>query len=246
MERTPGWQAGGSGGWEDSPSSILRSHLLPRGHSADEARVDRIASEALTSFRALADTRRAVSVFGSARADPVKRWGALAEEIAAALVRADFAVITGGGPGLMETANRSAAHSQGHSIGLTIRLPSGEEPNPYLGLRVPFRYFFLRKLAFVKYACAFVCLPGGFGTLDELFEALNLKRTHVIDPFPVILMGSEYWAGLLDWLRASAVGAGALSEKDLEALEVIDDPKKVVSRVRDCHDGLCRALGIHR
>jgi hypothetical protein len=126
-----------------------------------------------------------------------------------------------------------------------IDLPSQEAPNPYLSLRVPFHYFFLRKLAFVKYSCAFVCLPGGFGTLDELFEALNLKRTHKMEPFPMILVGRDYWSGLREWLRGVAVAAGSLTLRDLDALEIVDDPDSVVARVQVCHEGLCRRLGIH-
>ena len=230
---------------DGSPLAMLRSHLLPASSREDAERVDRIAAEAARSFAALAETHRAVSLFGSARAETVERWGPLAEETATALASAGFSVITGGGPGLMEAANRAAARFEGASIGLTIDLPSDEEPNAYLDVRVPFQYFFLRKLAFVKYGCAFVCLPGGFGTLDELFEALNLKRTHIIDPFPIILVGSEYWMGLLEWLRTASHGVGTLSPDDLDAIEITDDPAHIVARVEACHTRLCQLLGIH-
>lgn len=243
---SPAQQPSHTGAAGESPLHLLRSHLASPPPSEDEERARRIHTEALRSFRALADARRAVSVFGSARASPLDRWGSLAERTATALTEAGFAVITGGGPGIMEAANRAAERAGGDSIGLTIHLPEEEEPNPHLSLRVPFRYFFLRKLAFVRYGCAFVCLPGGFGTLDELFEALNLKRTHVIEPFPVILMGSEYWKGLLDWLGSACVDAGTLSPDDLEAFEITDDPALVVSRVERCHEELCRVLGIHQ
>ncbi len=227
-------------------TELIHAHMHPLASRDDRARVGRIAEEALHSFRALAGVRRAVSVFGSARQGPVARWGDLARQTSSALVDAGFAVITGGGPGLMATANEAAQVAGGPSIGLTIHLPSQEEPNAHLDLHVPFQYFFLRKLAFVKYACAFVCLPGGFGTLDELFEALNLKLTHKIEPFSVILMGRDYWAGLADWLSTVAVGEGALAGGDLASFEITDDVSTVVARVRACHEGLCKMLGIHR
>lgn len=228
----------------DPMDELLYAHLVGTTASDDEARVRRIADEARSAFRALADVRRAVSVFGSARAGPAGVWGDLTRRTAAALSAAGFAVITGGGPGIMEAANEAARSEAGGSIGLTIDLPAQEEANAHLDLRVPFHYFFLRKLAFVKYSCAFVCLPGGFGTLDELFEALNLKVTHKLDPFPVILVGRSYWEGLVEWLDRAAVSAGALSPADLEALEIIDEPEGVVARVEACHEGLCRRLGI--
>lgn len=231
---------------DDPFGELIHGHLEAAAGSDDEDRVARIAEEALAAFRALGDVRKAVSVFGSARSEPARRWGDLARRTASALTHAGFAVITGGGPGLMSESNRGAEAAGGDSVGLTIHLPDQEEPNPHLGLHVPFHYFFLRKLAFVKYACAFVCLPGGFGTFDELFEALNLKRTHKIEPFPVLLVGSGYWNGLRRWLEDAAVEAGALDSADLDALEILDDPQEVVARVRECHEELCRILGIHR
>lgn len=225
---------------------LLYAHLYLSGDSSDEERVARIAEEAQEAFRALAGIRRAVSVFGSARPGPLDRWGGLAGQTADALTRARFAVITGGGPGVMNAANDAALAAGGPSVGLTIDLPTQEEPNPHLSLRVPFHYFFLRKLAFVKYSCAFVCLPGGFGTLDELFEALNLKLTHKMEPFPVILVGREYWEGLRNWLETVVVPAGAVSAQELDALEITDDPAAVVARVQRCHESLCERLGLHR
>lgn len=234
MPSTPGW---------DDP---LRGHLVAPDRESDAARVHRIADEAAAAFEALAGVGKAVSLFGSARSGPADRWGELAERTSAALVRAGFAVITGGGPGLMEAANRGARIGGGESIGLTIHLPAmaQERANPHLTLHVPFHYFFLRKLAFVRYACAFVCMPGGFGTLDELFEALNLKRTHRMHPFPVLLVGSAYWTGLRQWLQDVCVAEGALEEADLHSIEITDDPEVVVARVQTCHETLCRALGI--
>lgn len=233
-------------GAADPFEELLHAHLVSAADTDDEERVARIAEEALASFRALADVRKAVSLFGSARAGPAERWGELTRRTSAGLAEAGFAVITGGGPGLMEAANAGATRAGGPSIGLTIELPGQEEPNPHLSLRVPFHYFFLRKLAFVKYSCAFVCVPGGYGTLDELFEALNLKLTHRLDPFPVLLVGSSYWLGLQDWLEQDAVPDGTLSLDDLDAFEILDDPDAVVARVRECHETLCRRLGVHR
>jgi hypothetical protein len=144
----------------------------------------------------------------------------------------------------MAAANLGAKGAGGESVGLTIHLPDGEPVNPFLSLRVPFHYFFLRKLALVRYSCAFVLLPGGFGTLDELFEALNLRRTHRLEPFPVILVGSDFWSGLLDWLCEAAVSAGTLAQEDVDRISVTDDPVEVVREVRECHATLCRRLGV--
>ena len=221
------------------------AHLAETARTEDEQRVARIAGEAMHAFRKLAQVRKAVAIFGSARTEPAGRWGGLATKTAELLVRDGFAVITGGGPGLMEAANAGAHRGGGSSIGLTIHLPLLDEPlNPHVLVPVPFHYFFLRKLAFVKYSCAFVCLPGGYGTLDELFEALNLRRTHRLEPFPVILLGSPYWNGLRDWLREVAVPEGTLGPEDLELIEIMDDSEAVERRVRACHAELCRTLGI--
>ncbi len=223
---------------------LRTAHLDPRAPTSDEARLDRIVAETAAAFDALRPVRRGVAVFGSARDPVASRYGALARSTVEALSREGFTILTGGGPGLMETANRAAWEAGGSSVGLTIELPHEQQANPWLHLEVPFRYFFLRKLSFVKYACAFVCLPGGFGTLDELFEALNLKVTQKVDPFPVILVGTAYWTGLVDWLRERAVDAGALSEDDLRTFTITDDPEEVAREVAHCHDTLCRRLGI--
>lgn len=223
----------------DPFGELIHAHLKEAAANDDEDRVARIADKALGAFRSLAHVKKAVSIFGSAQSEPVERWGSLARETSAALVRAGFAVITGGGPGLMSAANEGAQKTDGTSVGLTIHLPGQEDPNPHLDLHVPFRYFFLRKLAFVKYSCAFVCLPGGFGTLDELFEALNLQRTHKIHPFPVLLMGSDYWSGLRTWLVETVSGPGALPLEAVEQLEITDDGAEVVSGVQACHDEMC-------
>ncbi|MEX2468056.1 MAG: TIGR00730 family Rossman fold protein [Gemmatimonadota bacterium] len=210
----------------------------------EKQRVVRMADEAARAFAAMRGVRNGVAVFGSARDGPVHRWGHLARRVSHALTEAGFTAITGGGPGLMAAVNDGAMGAGGRSVGLTIQLPVDEPANDFLTLEVPFHYFFLRKLVFVKYSCAFVLLPGGFGTLDELFEALNLRRTHRLDPFPVILLGAEYWAGLVEWLRSSAVDAGALSSEDVDSLIVTDDVQCVVDAVIECHATLCRRLGI--
>lgn len=215
-----------------SPSEVsdelLHGGLRGREGEEDARHVQRITDEAEAAFRAMRDVRSGVAVFGSAQEGPASRWGELARAVSAGLAEAGFAVITGGGPGLMAVANQGALESGGPSVGLTIELPTEEPANSALTLRVPFHYFFLRKLAFVKYSCAFVLLPGGFGTLDELFEALNLRRTHRLDPFPVILVGSEFWGGLVAWLRDAGVSAGTLSATDVASLTVTDDADEVV------------------
>jgi len=221
--------------------ALIRSHLRQLEPSEEQSRIKRIGSETLYALRKLAHVRRAVSVFGSARSDLARRWEEPARQTGALLASAGFAVITGGGPGLMQAANEGARHAGGSSIGLTIDLPAQEAANPHLTLEVRFHYFFLRKLMFVKYACGFVCFPGGFGTLDELFEALNLVRTHKLTPFPVLLYGSEYWAGLRQWLHGTVAGTGGIQEEDLTTFDIVDDPAAVVERVQRAYDALCRS-----
>lgn len=233
-----------SGSPERSPADVGRRAVVRTSAADDEVRVRRIAAEARAAFDRLRELRRGVTIFGSAQPTPARRWGDLAREIGACLTEAGFTVITGGGPGLMAEANRGASESGGASVGLTIELPDAEPPNAHLSLEVPFHYFFLRKLALVRYSCAFVLLPGGFGTLDELFEALNLRRTHRLEPFPVILVGVEYWDGLVHWLKESAVPGGALSAADVASIGSTDDPGEVVRIVQDCHRALCRRLGV--
>ncbi|MGV9820951.1 LOG family protein [Nocardia xishanensis] len=194
----------------------------------DPWRVLRIQAEFVEGFGALAEVPRAVTVFGSARTpvDHPEYQAGLA--IGGALARAGFAVITGGGPGAMEAANRGACEAGGYSIGLGIELPFEQSLNDWVDLGINFRYFFVRKTMFVKYSEAFICLPGGFGTLDELFEALTLVQTHKITRFPIILFGTKYWAGLVDWLRGSLQGFGKISPGDLDLIHVTDDVEEVV------------------
>ncbi|MBX3131758.1 MAG: TIGR00730 family Rossman fold protein [Gemmatimonadaceae bacterium] len=228
----------------DVLADLRLAALVGANSIEDQQRVQRIAAEAAASFTTMAQVRNGVTIFGSAQAAAETRWGALAEEVAAQLAAAGFTVITGGGPGLMAAANRGARGAGAASVGLTIELPHDEPPNVHLTLRVPFHYFFLRKLALVRHSCAFVLLPGGFGTLDELFEALNLRRTNRLESFPVILVGAEYWLGLVAWLRDTAVPGGTITPEDVAGLTVTDDPLEVVARVAHCHATLCQALGI--
>lgn len=230
-------------GADDEFFALIHSHLLKLEPTEEQARVRRIGSEILQAFEQLAHVRRAVSVFGSAQPDLARLWEQPARQTAALLAHAGFTVITGGGPGLMAAANEGATGAGGASVGLTIDLPAQETANPHLTLEVRFRYFFLRKLMFVKYACGFVCFPGGFGTLDELFEALNLVRTHKLGPFPVLLFGSEYWAGLAEWLHRTVQGSGGLRTEDLLTFEIVDDPAAALQRIEAGYNALCGTLG---
>jgi uncharacterized protein (TIGR00730 family) len=199
---------------------------------SDAARIQRIRRELAEGFRALARVGAAVSIFGSARTARDHPEYELARETARTLGEAGFAIITGGGPGIMEAANRGARDSGALSIGLNIDLPFEIGINRYVDLPLQFHYFFTRKVMFVRYASSFVVFPGGFGTLDELFESLTLIQTGKIRHFPVLLIGSAYWAGLVDWLRERMLGEWKISPADLELLEVTDSPKRVLEVVQ--------------
>ena len=199
----------------------------------DPWRVLRIQSEFVEGFGLLAELPRAVSVFGSARTPQDSPHYAAGVAIGAALAEAGYAVITGGGPGAMEAANRGASEAGGLSVGLGIELPFEQELNEWVDVGIAFRYFFVRKTMFVKYAQAFVILPGGFGTLDELFEALTLVQTRKVTRFPVVLFGSEYWSGLVDWLRTTMVPAATIKDTDLDLFTVTDDVDEVVRIVQE-------------
>ncbi len=198
---------------------------------SDAWRLQRIQAEFIEGFSVLAEIPRAVTVFGSARTKPDHPDYVTGMALGGALARAGYAVITGGGPGIMEAANRGCSEAGGLSVGLGIELPFEQGLNPWVDLGVGFRYFFARKTMFVKYAQAFVCLPGGFGTLDELFEALVLVQTGKVTRFPVVLLGSRYWGGLIDWLRTSALEHGVISPPDVELITVTDDVDDVVAIV---------------
>jgi uncharacterized protein (TIGR00730 family) len=194
----------------------------------DAERLARVQHELATGFAALAGVAPAVSVFGSARTPPGDRRYELARAVGRALGDAGFSVITGGGPGIMEAANRGAREAGAKSIGVNIELPFEQEMNPYVDVPLRFHYFFTRKVMFVRYAAGFVVLPGGFGTLDELFEALTLMQTGKAVGFAVVLMDSEYWAGLLDWVRGRMLAEGMIAAEDLDLISVHDDPATVV------------------
>ena len=208
----------------------------------DPWRVMRIQSEFVEGFGALAELGPAISVFGSARTTPDEASYVQAERLGRRLVEAGFAVITGGGPGVMEAANRGALEGGGVSVGLGIELPFEQGMNQYVDLGVNFRYFFARKTMFVKYAEGFVVLPGGFGTLDELFEALTLVQTQKVTSFPIILMGRRYWSGLLDWLRESAQEMGTIGPKDVDLLTLTDDVDEALQTILDANDPLDRPI----
>ena len=197
----------------------------------DPWRVLRIQSEFVEGFGALAELGPAVSVFGSARTRPGSPAYELAIDVGRRLVDAGYAVITGGGPGTMEAANKGASDAGGASVGLGIELPFEQGLNEHVNLGVNFRYFFARKTMFVKYAQGFIVLPGGFGTLDELFEAVTLVQTRKVTSFPIVLMGSEYWGGLFDWLRGAVLDAGTVSPRDVDLLSLTDDPAEAVATI---------------
>jgi uncharacterized protein (TIGR00730 family) len=199
----------------------------------DDERVQRMRDELAMGFAALASLGRGVSMFGSARTPPGHPHYALARETARVLGQAGFAVITGGGPGLMEAANRGAREAGATSVGLNIELPHEQAPNPYLDISLTFRHFFVRKVMFVRYAGAFVVLPGGFGTMDELFEALILIQTAKIRHFPVLLMGPGYWSGLLDWIRGTMLAEGNVSDGDVDLIDVVEGPAEVLAVVQE-------------
>ncbi|NLG08973.1 MAG: TIGR00730 family Rossman fold protein [Deinococcales bacterium] len=197
----------------------------------DSWRMFRILGEFVQGFEELADVGKAVTVFGSARLKEDTEVYRKARELAADLARQGYTILTGGGPGIMEAANRGAIDVEGRSVGLNIDLPHEQAPNPYLTDSVDFKYFFVRKVMLVKYSTAFVIFPGGFGTLDELFEALTLIQTHKIKPFPVYLIGVEYWRGLLQWLQGTLLRHGTISEHDLHLFKVVDDVSTIADEI---------------
>lgn len=197
----------------------------------DQWRIFRIMSEFVEGFEVLSKVGDAVSIFGSSRTKPKDEYYKFGEDIAYHLARAGFAIITGSGPGMMEAANKGARRAGGHSIGLNIEIPSEQKPNRYVDTLINFHYFFIRKVMFVKYAKAFVITPGGFGTLDELFEAINLIQTERIGKFPVVLAGSAYWKGMLNWIRKTVLKKGNISAADMELFKVIDKPQEIVGYI---------------
>jgi uncharacterized protein (TIGR00730 family) len=198
---------------------------------SDPWRVMRIQSEFVEGFGALAELGPAVSVFGSARTKPDHPDYLAGETVGRLLVEAGYAVITGGGPGVMEAANKGAAEAGGTSVGLGIELPFEQGVNEYVNLGINFRYFFARKTMFLKYAQGFIVMPGGFGTFDELFEAVTLVQTHKVTQFPLVLVGKDYWGGLLEWIRSTALKHGTISDVDMDIMYLTDDPAEAVRHV---------------
>ena len=219
------------------PSKATQDEQLLESPRADEFthtdpwRVFRIMGEFVEGFDELATLNRGISIFGSARSKPNDPDYKAAQETAALLVAEGFAVITGGGPGIMEAANKGAFEAGGLSVGCNIELPFEQRPNAYLTKSLTFKYFFVRKMMFVKYSLGFIIFPGGFGTFDELFEALTLIQTKKIRNFPVILFGSSYWRGLLNWLRDTVMAQGKISGIDFDMIQVTDSPAEVVEIV---------------
>jgi uncharacterized protein (TIGR00730 family) len=222
------------------PASTTDQRLLDsRGPAdwlhADPWRVLRIQAEFVEGFGLLAELGKAVSIFGSARTRPDSAEYALAASIGEKLAEAGYAVITGGGPGIMEAGNKGAHESHGTSVGLGIELPFEQKMNDHIDVGVNFRYFFVRKTMFVKYSQAFVVMPGGFGTLDELFEAITLVQTRKITRFPIVLVGTEFWGGLLDWIKNTVLPGGKIAEADLDLIQITDDADEVVRMIIDAH-----------
>jgi uncharacterized protein (TIGR00730 family) len=195
-------------------------------------RVFRIMAEFVEGIETLSDVNNAVTIFGSARVKPDDIYYQKTENLTRLLVQNGFSIITGGGGGIMEAANKGAGEAGGKSVGMNIQLPFEQKPNPYANIHLHYKYFFIRKVMFVKYAIAYVILPGGFGTMDELFEALTLIQTKRIKSFPLILMGSEYWQGLLDWLKKTMLREDKILAGDLDLIQVVDEPEEVVKLIK--------------
>jgi hypothetical protein len=209
-----------------------RQYLVDALSIEESWRIFRIMAEFVEAIETLSKLKNAVTIFGSARIKPDDPYYQKAEKLAHRLAEKGFSVITGGGPGIMEAANKGAAEAGGKSVGMNIRLPFEQKPNIYANVSIDYKYFFIRKVMFVKYAVAYVIMPGGFGTMDELFEALTLIQTRRIKSFPVILMGSEYWKGLLDWMKKTMMRNGMILQEDLDFVEIIDDPDEVVKHIQ--------------
>jgi uncharacterized protein (TIGR00730 family) len=224
------------------PTTTDQRLLDRRGPSdwvhTDPWRVMRIQAEFVEGFGLLAELGLAVSIFGSARTKSGTPEYQLADDIASGLVKAGYAIITGGGPGIMEAANKGAADAGGVSVGLGIELPLESGLNDYVNIGIEFRYFFVRKTVFIKYSQAFVVLPGGFGTMDELFEAITLVATGKITKFPIVLVGSAYWAGLIDWLRDRMLAEGNIGAEELTLFHIADTADEVVKIIKTAHEGL--------
>ena len=209
-----------------------KQYCLDNSPSSDAWRMFRIMAEFADGFETLSKVNRpAVALFGSARTDEEDASYQQAREIAFHLAKRGYPVITGGGPGIMEAANRGASEGNGLSIGININLPHEQAPNPYANLTLDFHYFFVRKVMFMKYSSAYICMPGGMGSLDETFEALTLIQTRRIKPFPVILVGTAFWDGLVDWMKNQLVTSGKIAKEDLQLFRVFDDTDEIVDYI---------------
>lgn len=210
-----------------------KQKIIKDNFSIEETwRVFRIMAEFVDGFDVLSKVGPAVSIFGSSRLKSQDKFYKLAERISYLLAKEGYAIITGGGPSIMEAANKGAKKAKGKSIGLNIQIPRKQNPNPYVDMLLDFHYFFVRKVMFVKYAKAFVILPGGFGTFDELFESLNLIQTQRIIRFPIVLVGKDYWQGLIAWLKSTVLKKGCISQKDLKIFTVVDKAEGVVEVIK--------------
>ena len=209
-----------------------KQYLIDALSKEESWRIFRIMAEFVESIEVLSNVHNAVTIFGSARIKPEDKYYKMAEKLGQLLAQNGFSVITGGGPGIMEAGNKGAAEAGGQSVGMNIKLPFEQKPNPYANLQIDYKYFFIRKVMFVKYAVAYVIMPGGYGTMDEFFEALTLIQTKRVKSFPVILMGRDYWQGLLDWLKNSMQHKEMILPFDLEMIQVIDEPEEVVKHIK--------------
>ncbi|MDY6832897.1 MAG: TIGR00730 family Rossman fold protein [Thermodesulfobacteriota bacterium] len=209
-----------------------RQFLLDEFKLEEAWRLFKIMGEFVEGIDELHNIGPAVSIFGSARLHPDSPVYQKAEKVAGLFAENGFAVLTGGGGGIMEAANKGASAKGGKSVGLNIDLPFEQKPNDYANIKLQFHYFFIRKVMFVKYAQAYIIMPGGFGTMDELFEAVTLAQTRRIRPLPIILMGSDYWSGLVEWVRTTLLADGAISPEDMDFLQIIDEPEAVVKAVK--------------
>jgi uncharacterized protein (TIGR00730 family) len=216
----------------DSVQDKQLEHLMKT--QQDVWRVFRAMAEFVDGFSMLSKLGPCVSIFGSARIQPGTQYYRLAKTVAKEFVKAGYGVISGGGPGVMEAANRGAREAAGVSVGINIDLPHEQKPNPYIDpdKLITFKHFYIRKVMFVKYAQGFIVMPGGFGTLDEFFESITLIQTKKIHPFPVVMMGTEYWGGLISWFKARALEEGMISKADMDLFSITDDPKEAVATVK--------------
>lgn len=209
-----------------------KQYLIDDFTLKDSWRMFRFLAEFVEGFEVLPEVHPAVTIFGSSRAKPKSPYYKTTVKVARLLVENGFNVISGGGPGIMEAANKGAAEAGGKSVGLHIQLPNEQKPNKYANVRLGFKYFFIRKVMFVKYAVAYIIIPGGFGTLDELFEALTLIQTKRIKYFPIILMDSQFWNGLLDWIKNTLIKENTVSKSDFDIFNVVDTPEEAVSIIK--------------